>query len=162
MEYNNIDLSDFYPMESDFRKIYQLEDKKLVLAVASSWTDRKGLLDLNEIVIKLPPDYKVCVVGVTEQQIKNLDGRILAITKTNSKRQLAEIYSTADVFINPTYEDTYPTVNLEARRCGTPVITYRTGGSVESVREDLIVEVGDIDGLVQKIITVAQDKTKFL
>ena len=102
------------------------------------------------------------MVGVTEQQIKNLDGRILAITKTNSKRQLAEIYSTADVFINPTYEDTYPTVNLEARRCGTPVITYRTGGSVESVREDLIVEVGDIDGLVQKIITVAQDKTKFL
>ncbi len=162
MEYNNIDLSDFTPQISNFKESYQIEDKKLVLAVASSWTDRKGLLDLKEIAGKLPPDFKLCVVGVTKKQIKILDDRIIAITKTNSKSQLAEIYSTADVFINPTYEDTYPTVNLEARRCGTPVITYRTGGSVESVREDLIVEVGDIDAMVEKIKNVAQDKTKYL
>ena len=91
------------------------------------------------------------MVGVTKEQQAELPNNIIAISRTNSQAELAEIYTAADVFVNPTYSDNYPTVNLEAQACGTPVITYRTGGSVESVDDDCIVEQGDIETLVQKI-----------
>ena len=162
VSYNSIDLADFKPTQSDFKEKNGIQDKKLVLAVAGSWTDRKGLGDVCKLPEMLGEQYKLIVVGLTKKQIKKLPETILAITRTENKNELAKIYTASDVFINPTYEDTYPTVNLEARACGTPVITYRTGGSVESVREDLIVEVGNLDGMVEKIKTVCEDKTKYL
>ena len=74
------------------------------------------------------------------------------------REELVEIYSASDVFINPTYEDNYPTVNLEAQACNIPVITYRTGGSIESVPEDNIVSVGDVDEMLRKIRNCEQLK----
>ena len=74
--------------------------------------------------------------------------------RTNNQQELAEIYTAADVFLNLTYEDNYPTVNLEAQACGTPVLTYRTGGSVESVSEENIIEVGDLAGVVRKLASI--------
>lgn len=61
---------------------------------------------------------------------------IIAIPRTSNTKELAEIYTAADFFVNPTYEDNYPTVNLEAIACGTKVITYNTGGSPETLRGD--------------------------
>lgn len=162
VQYNDIDLDSFKFVESDFKVSKGIEKKKIVLAVANVWTERKGFYDLEKIAKKLGEDFQFVVVGVTPKQIKQLPKNFLCITRTENKKQLAEIYSSADVFINPTYEDTYPTVNLEARACKTPVITYRTGGSVESVRQDLIVDVGDINGMARKIKTVCADKTKYL
>lgn len=154
VKHNTIDLSVFKPTPGDFRKRYGLEDKKIVLGVASAWGKTKGLEDFFAISKLLGEQYKVVLVGLKEKQKKRIPANILGITRTNSTRELAEIYTAADVFVNATYQDNYPTVNLEAQACGTPCITYRTGGSVESVSKENIVDQGDVEGLVKRIIEI--------
>lgn len=149
---NGIDLTVFKPTESDFRKKHGLEDKKIVLGVASPWSGRKGLYDFLKLSEMLDEKYKIVLVGLTQEQIYKIPENILCISKTNNAQELAEIYTAADVFVNPTHSDNYPTVNLEAQACGTPVITYKTGGSPESTNESSVVERGDIEELKAKII----------
>ena len=150
---NGIDLEVFKPTESDFRKKYGLEDKFIVLGVASVWDRRKGLNYLVELSEKLNDSYKVIVVGITEKQKRNLPKNIIAITKTNNVKELVEIYSSSDVFVNPTLEDNFPTTNLEAIACNTPIITFNTGGSIEAVTKNcgLVVEKSNIKILYNKI-----------
>ena len=154
---NGIDLDVFKHTESDFRRKYNLADKKIVLGVASAWGRRKGLFDFAELAGRIKENYQIVLVGLTEEQKESLPKSILGIKRTNSTKELAEIYSAADVFVNPTYADNYPTVNLEAQACGTPVITYKTGGSVESVPASQVVEKGDIDSLLNKIYQICED-----
>lgn len=148
VRYNKIDTSVFKPTPSDFRKQYGLEGKKIVLGVASVWDERKGLDDFIELAKLLDDSYTIVLVGLSEKQLRNLPNGIIGIRRTNSTKELAAIYTAADVFVNPTYEDNYPTTNLEAQACGTPVITYRTGGSLESVPAENVVECGDLGKLM--------------
>lgn len=148
VHYNKIDTSVFKPTPSDFRKQYGLEGKKIVLGVASVWDERKGLDDFIELAKLLDDSYTIVLVGLSEKQLRNLPNGIIGIRRTNSTKELAAIYTAADVFVNPTYEDNYPTTNLEAQACGTPVITYRTGGSPESVPAENVVECGDLGKLM--------------
>ena len=148
---NGIDLDRFHPTDGDFRQQYGIADKKMVLAVASAWGKNKGLNDLFKLADLLGDDYRVVVVGLKPEQMKLVPENVTGITRTNDVQQLAHIYTTADVFVNPTYQDTYPTVNLEAQACGTPVITYRTGGSVESVPPTQVVEQGDLNALCEAV-----------
>lgn len=106
--------------------------KSIILGVAAIWDKRKGLDDFITLSERLSDDYQIILVGLAKDQINNLPDRIIGISHTNSVHELADLYSIADVFVNPTYEDNYPTTNLEAIACGTPVITYVTGGSPES------------------------------
>lgn len=145
---NGIDLNVFKPTESDFREKYGLTEKKIVLGVASVWDERKGLRDFIALSKLLDDTYRIVLVGLTEEQMKTLPKNILGIERTNSVQELAEIYTAADVFFNSSYEDNYPTVNLEAQACGTPVITYRTGGSVESVPSENVVEKGSVEAML--------------
>ena len=131
--YNTIDKSIFKPTPSDFRKKYGLENKKIILGVASVWDYRKGLNDFIELSKMLDDNYEIVLVGLTQKQMDSLPKNILGLKKTNSSQELAQIYSTSDVFFNPTYEDNYPTVNLEAQACGTPVVTYDVGGCKETL-----------------------------
>lgn len=149
--HNTIDTDVFRPTPSNFREHYGLQDKKIVLGVASSWGERKGMYDFFKLSELLDISFRIVMIGLSGEQIKKLPSSIIGIERTNSSSQLAEIYTAADVFVNLTYEDNYPTVNLEAQACGTPCITYRTGGSVESVPEDNIVEQGDLNAMVSKI-----------
>lgn len=150
---NGIDLSMFKPTQIDFRKKYYLEDKKIILGVASVWDHRKGLNTFIELASHLDANYQILLVGVTEKQKNNLPANIIGITRTNNIQELSEIYSNADIFLNPTLEDNFPTVNLEALACGTPVITYHTGGSIECIDETCgcVVKKGDIIGLIEEI-----------
>ena len=132
--HNGIDTKQFYPMKSSFREAHGLQDKYIVLGVAAVWDKRKGLEDIVKLSRMLDNNYQIIVVGVTEWQKVRLPENVIGITRTDSIRELAELYSSADVFVNPTYEDNYPTTNLEAIACGTPVITYDTGGSGESAK----------------------------
>ncbi len=150
---NGIDLEAFQPTEGDFRSRYGLEDKKIVLGVASAWSKSKGLCDFIKLADELPDSYKIVLVGLKPDQMQLIPEKILGIERTNNVQELAEIYTAADVFVNATYNDNYPTVNLEAQACGTPVITYRTGGSVESVPAENVVEQGDVMGLKDKILS---------
>lgn len=129
---NGIDLNVFQKTNSDLKEKFNLVDKKIILAVAGIWDRRKGfedVLQLNEIIDE---SMKIVMIGLNDRQLNTLPSNILGIKKTDSVQELAQWYSTANVLINPTYEDNYPTVNLEAQACGCPVISYETGGSVES------------------------------
>lgn len=143
---NGIDLNAFKPTASDFKARHGLADKKILLGVASVWDERKGFADFLKLAERLDDRYRLVLVGLSEAQIARLPQNAIGIARTNSVQELAEIYTAADAFLNFTYEDNYPTVNLEAQACGTPVITYRTGGSVESVPSGNVVEKGDIAG----------------
>ncbi len=151
--YNGIDPQAFAPCEVSKRGEYNLEDKKIVISVASSWSAKKGLEDMYKLPSMLSDEYQVVLIGLSQEQIETAPSSVLALSRTNSVEELAEWYSAADVFVNPTYEDTYPTTNLEALSCGTPVVTYRTGGSPESVTPETgrVVEKGDILGVIGAI-----------
>lgn len=132
---NGIDLSVFKPTESDFREKCDLKDKFIILGVASDWSPIKGLDDFVELSKQLDDSYKIVVVGVTAKQKKELPQNIISILRTESLKELAGLYSTADVLFNPTKDDNFPTVNIESLACGTPVISYGAGGSAEAFDE---------------------------
>lgn len=134
---NGIDLNIFKPTKSEFRQKYGLEDKFIILGVANVWDRRKGIDYFVKISSKLKSNEKIVLVGVTERQKRDLPKNILGITRTNNIEELAEIYSTSNIFLNPTLEDNFPTVNLEALACGTPVFTFDTGGSIECIDENV-------------------------
>lgn len=133
---------------------------KIILGVANVWTSRKGLdffLKLSEL---LDSSYHIILIGVSQKQQKKLQKeygeRITPLTRTANQLELAEWYSRADVYVNPTLEDNFPTTNLEALACGTPVITFNTGGSPESISPQcgLIVEKGNIEKLKEAILSL--------
>lgn len=132
--YNGINLEIFKPSyREEVRSMYSPDGKPIVLGVASEWTERKGLRDIIELS-KKACDIRFIVVGVTEKQARNIPDTLKAIKRTNNVKELVELYSIADVFFNPTYEDNFPTTNIEALACGTPVVTYNTGGSPEAIK----------------------------
>ena len=153
VHYNTIDTNIFKPTPSDFRERYGLQDKIIVLGVANVWEDRKGLFDFYKLAEMLDDRYVIVLVGLSEKQIKDLPKNIKGIQRTNSPQELAAIYTAADVFVNPTYEDNYPTVNLEAEACGTKVITYDTGGCKETLhmKESALVQTGAIQVVAEMI-----------
>lgn len=134
----------------------------LLLSVANIWDQHKGLSYLIELSHRLRREDRLVVVGVTEKQQHGLPDNLTAIPRTDSPAELAALYSAADAFINPTLEDTFPTVNLEALACGTPVITFRTGGSVETVddRTGAVVDKGDVAGLCAALEAVRRGAFK--
>jgi glycosyltransferase involved in cell wall biosynthesis len=134
--YNKINSEVFKPLPNDFKEKHGLSGKKMILGVASAWNERKGLYDYITLSGMLKSDYAIVLVGLAQKQIEEVHKKnqdIIALPKTGSAKELAEIYSAADVFVNLTYEDTFPTVNLEAEACGTPVITFDTGGCSETI-----------------------------
>lgn len=124
-----------------------------VLAVSNVWNKDKGFDDILKLRELLSSEYEMTIVGVTKQQLNSLPQGLVGIERTQNVQELVALYSKADVFINPTYADNFPTVNLESLACGTPVITYRTGGSPEAIDEKtgVVVEQGDVNGLVAAI-----------
>lgn len=136
VRHNTIDTNVFKPTPSDFRKRYGVGNRFMILGVACPWTDRKGLSDFIKLASELDSEkYAIVLVGLSDNQVGKLPEGIVGLTRTDSREELAGIYSTADVLFNPTAEDNFPTVNLEAEACGTPVVTYDTGGCSETVNE---------------------------
>lgn len=133
VRHNTIDKTVFKPTPSDFRERYGIGDHFMILGVANPWNERKGLEDFKRLSNDLDEGFSIVVVGVSEKQMAGLPEDIVCIAHTDSREELAGIYSTADVLFNPTVEDNFPTVNLEAEACGTSVITYATGGCGETI-----------------------------
>lgn len=158
--HNGINLDVFKPSRSDFRDRYTLQDKKIVLGVAFNWGYAKGLDVINKLADLLDETYAIVLVGTTPAVEKQLSPRIIGIHKTENQAQLAEIYSAADVFINPTREENYPTVQLESIACGTPVISFHVGGCKETIPEGWgeCVPCDDVDGMKAAIIRWCSQK----
>lgn len=152
--HNGIDTTSFNIQNTEEIKAkYGLLDKHIILGVASIWSEEKGLKDFIRMASLLNTDEVIVLVGIKEKEKNNLPHNIIAIPRTKNIQELAELYSAADAFVNPTWQDNYPTVNLEAIACGTPVVTYRTGGSIECITEDtgIIIEQGDTQGLINAV-----------
>lgn len=147
----NTDIFDICATQA-VRKKYGLGDKHLLLGVASIWSREKGFDDFLRMARLLADDELIVLVGVKPSERRLLPPNIVGIARTENIHELAELYSAADAFLNPTWQDNYPTVNLEAIACGTPVVTYRTGGSIEAVTPSTgrVVEQGDVAGLLRE------------
>lgn len=162
---NGVDTNIFKPTHGNVKEKYNCQGKKIVLGVAAVWDKRKGLNSFIELSKKLDNSYQIILVGLSKEQIEKIPSNIIGIERTNSPRELAELYTAADVFVNPTLEDNYPTTNIEAIACGTPVITYETGGSTESAQmygtkvpkyhvEEMIKAIKNIDNVIFREVNV--------
>ena len=156
---NGIDLNQFQPSENrkKLKEKLQIQNKKIILGVASTWDKRKGLSDFIQLASLLDANYKIILIGLTSKQIQNLPKNIMGVQRTESIAELANFYSMADVYINPTHKDNFPTTNIEALACGTPVITYNTGGSPEAIDNTTgkLVKKGNVKGLCNAIQELA-------
>lgn len=159
--YNGVDLNSF--QNADRLRLvekYKLDKKQILLGVTGVWNNKKGLSDFKQLDERINHnDYQMILVGLTPKQIESLPKSIIGVSRTESVQELAEFYSLADLFLNLTYEDTFPTTNLEALACGTPVLTYNTGGSVEAVtpKTGFIVEQGDLEAVLDAISIVSKN-----
>ena len=156
---NGIDLDIFQPRQSVFRKKHGCEGKFIILGVAFGWNDRKGLDVFINLAKRLGSEYRVILVGTDEAVDRRLPPEIVSIHRTMNQTELAEIYTAADVFLNVSREENYPTVNMEALACGTPILTFRTGGSAEIISDacGISVEKNDEEALYQKILKMREE-----
>ena len=150
--HNGVDTNIFYPMGDIYKERNNIE-KKIILGVAAPWSQRKGLNDFMQLSGSISSDAIIVLIGLTKDQIATLPDNIIGIKRTSNASELAEIYSAATVFVNPTYSDNFPTTNIEALACGTPVITYNTGGSPEAIDDNtgIVINAGDLNSLNQAI-----------
>lgn len=158
---NGIDIKEFSFTPNEFREKHGIpKEKSIVLGVAFGWGHKKGMDVFLQLVNLLGDGYQIVLVGTNDNIDAQLPSNILSIHRTNDQKELAEIYSAADVLVNPTREDTFPTVNIESLACGTPVITFRTGGSPEIIDHTCgsVVECDDVDALKREIIRICNDK----
>ena len=156
--HNGTDLITFSPDAAiDLNKTFGTAGKKYILGVAAPWSQRKGLDDAVELSRKLDfSEYQILLVGLSKEQFMDLPPEVIGIGRTQNAQELAGYYAGADVFINPTLEDNFPTTNIEALACGTPVVAYNTGGSPEAVSPEtgLVVEKGNVAELAAAVETV--------
>lgn len=158
--HNGIDLSVFHPSDSDFREKYGIGQKFILLGVAFGWGERKGLDVFSELQKRIDTEqYQIVLVGTDPAVCATLPQGIIAIDRTHDQAELAQIYTAADLLVNPTREDNFPTVNIEALACGTPVLTFRTGGSPEIPDESCgaVVDVNDTDAMFSQILRITKE-----
>lgn len=147
--HNGIDLDTFRPSPSAETA---LAYGTYYLAVASIWLPEKGLQDLEKLSSVLDADERLVVVGKRPSGHR-FPRNVVCLERTADAAALAALYTEAVALVNPTWQDNYPTVNMEAIACGTPVVSYRTGGSPESITPQTgrVVEQGDVEGLAEAL-----------
>lgn len=158
--YNGIDTDIFKPTKSNFRQNYNLENKFIILGVASTWGKRKGLADFIRLSKIIDKHCKIVLIGITKKEMTQLPKNILGISRTDSVEELAGIYTTADIFFNASVEETFGLTTVEAMACETPVIVYNSTSLPEVCGSDIgwIVEPHAINDVL-KIIRVIRDKS---
>lgn len=161
---NGVDLDLFPPaaFSEEVRKKYNLSDAPILLGVANTWDKRKGLSDFIELSKIIKSDVQIVLVGLSDKQLAGLPVKITGIKRTENSQELAALYATADLFINPTYVDNFPTTNIESLACGTPVITYKTGGSPEAIDDftGFVTERADVGKMAEKIELILKNGKK--
>jgi len=135
--YNGIDLQNFKPTQSRFRQQHNIEDKYMILGVASTWSERKGLNDFIRLAEILPDECRVVLVGIRNKERKHLSKKILSVERIDNLNDLAGLYSTADVFLNTSVEETFGLPTVEAMACGTPAIVYDSTALPELISEEV-------------------------
>lgn len=148
-------------MNSTLNYMRELNNKHIILGVAFDWGYRKGLDMFIQLSKSLSnTSYKIVLVGTDNEIDRQLPKEIISIHRTQDQYELAKLYAMADVFVIPTREDNYPTVNLESIACGTPVVTFKTGGSPEMLdqKTGIVVSKNDITSLVKAIKDICENR----
>jgi len=164
---NGIDLNKFKISDEktiiNIKRSLNIREEFVILGVANPWSVKKGLDFFVALSERLSSEYKIVMVGLSKKQLKNLPKKIIGLERTKNVQQLSELYAAADAFLNPTLEDTFPTTNLESLACGTPVITFESGGSSESVNDHtgFVVEKGDIEGLCSALEEIKKNGKEY-
>lgn len=162
--YNGIDVNLFKPQSSidEIKNKFHITSKYILLGVASTWTNEKGLKDYYSLSKILDKDYTIILIGVTQKQKKRLPPNILGICRTNNIQELVNYYSIANIVLNLSYAETFGLTTVEGFACGTPSIVYNCTASPELINSDKvgkIVEKGDIKALIKAIKEIcSQDK----
>lgn len=156
---NGVDTTFFKPAKSTFKQRYSIENKKMLLGVASVWDRRKGLDDFIELSKRLDERFQIVLVGLNKEQMSTIPDNIIAIPRVLEASEIAEIYSAADICLNLSVEETMGLTTVEALACGTPVIVYDRTAVPEFVDGTCgaVVCAGDIDALVKQIETLDID-----
>lgn len=158
---NGIDLSVFRPFKNRIREKYGIsDDAKIILGVAFNWGERKGLDVFVKLAESLPKDYRIVLVGTNDKVDGQIPSKIVSIHRTSNQQELAELYSEAEVFVNPTREEVLGLVNIEALACGTPVVTFKTGGSPECIDDTcgIVVPCNDVEAMEKAIRKICEEK----
>ena len=163
VRYNTIDTNVFKPTPSNFREKYGLQNKKIILGVSNVWSAMKGLDDFLWLAEKLDDSYQIVLVGLSQKQLKMLPKNIIGIQRTHSPQELAEIYTAADVFVNPSKEETFGLTTVEALSCGTKGIVYSDTACEEVAglyKDIFVVEYGDKKRLKEKVVEIVKSMKK--
>ncbi len=154
--YNGIDLELFRKTESDVRESMGIGNRFLILAMANKW-----LLDVNKGLLEsfsehIGNDAVILLVGCDAEKANNLPDNVIPIDFVKDRLELVKIYSAADVFVNPTREESLSLVNVEAQACETPVVTYKNTGAQETVDNinSFSVESGNIQALLDAVLKI--------
>jgi glycosyltransferase involved in cell wall biosynthesis len=153
---NGVDNRIFSPRDSRKSDFGIEEGKFVILGVASKFSSSKGFEYFLKIAERLDGNSTILLIGLNRKQLKIIPKNIIGVERTENIERLVEAYSIADVFVNPTLQDTLPTTNLESLSCGTPVVTFRTGGSPETIddKTGIVVEKGSTLELMRAINTI--------
>ena len=155
---NTVDTGVFRPTPSGVKTELGIEGKHMVLGVAVGWEETKGMPDILMLRERLDDSFVIVLVGSVAKRFLPLPKGIIGVPATKDQTELARIYTAADVLINPTHQDNYPTVNLEATACGTPVVTYDVGGSGESAEPANVVAEGDVEAMAGRIRAICRSQ----
>lgn len=157
---NGIDLVMMHPVESDIRAQYGLEDKKIILGVASFWHERKGIYTFYKLAEKIPENYVIVLIGAHKEKKEEIPKNILNIGRISDPQELVKWYTAADIYVNASAEETMGLTTVEAMACGTPAVVMNATANPELVDEGCgcVVEPGDIQQLLAAIYSLEKDE----
>lgn len=156
--HNGVNLDDFYPLgwSAKINAKYGFLNRKVLIAVATSWGRNKGWEDYITLSSLLPADYVIVLVGVTQKQKKTLPNHIIGIERTENIQELAALYSHAEIVLNLSYQESFGMSTAEGFACGTPAIVYNATASPELVTKDtgIVVEPRNTNEVVTAIESI--------
>lgn len=153
--HNGFDLNNFCPTETTKRKELGLENKFVIIGPATKWLLPVNKPTFDYFISNMTDDMALVLYGSSNNpSIFPPNVHLLGYTK--NRKEMAEIYSMADVMVNCSREDTLSSINLECQACGTPVVTYEATGNKETVDDmsGFAIPTGNHKVLFDKVIEI--------
>lgn len=160
--YNGIDLNKFVHTESNILAEHGIKDKKVILSVADGFDEQKGLPALLAVAKEAPSDWQFLIIGIEKRYMKLLPDNVIGMERTSNQQELIKFYSAADVFYNPSLEETFGLVTAEAMACGTPAVVMNSTACPELIINDdcgIVLDVNSSPKQVVNALTCAMEKT---
>lgn len=167
---NGVDTSTFFPGNGNTaRASLEIPIGARVLLVAANglranvWKDYRTLRAALEIIGAREAQEEVIVIAVGEtapsETLGNLQLRFVPFQDDSAA--LAGYYRAADIYLHAARVESFGNVLIEARACGTPVVSTATGGIPEQIRDGetgLLVPPADPHALAAAVTRLLDDE----